>query len=108
MVIKIPSDYVYKMHDIGSNIIYVFGGMYSEINDIFSDTELERFRINETVIYKSKYYINKTDTISAIKQKLIQNHKLRSIFDYVLSYLRKYFLCVFIWQEEHGHQLPKI
>jgi hypothetical protein len=71
MVIQIPPDDVYKMHDIGSNTIYIFGGIYTEISNIFSNSELEKLKKNETKILKSKHYINKTDTISAIKQKLI-------------------------------------
>ena len=71
MEFKVPFDDVYKIHDIGANMIYVFCGIFNDISDIFSKEELNDFQKNNTVIHKSRHLIYKTDTISAIKTKMI-------------------------------------
>ena len=60
------------INDIGSNVIYVFGGgLLVNTEDVFSKEELDKFEIDKTKVHMSKYFIYKTDSIGAIKSKLV-------------------------------------
>jgi hypothetical protein len=69
---KIQRSDVFRINDIGSNVIYVFGGgLLVNTQDVFSNEELDKFKIDKTKVHMSKNFIYKTDSIGAIKSKLV-------------------------------------
>ena len=69
---KIQRSDVFMINEIGSNVIYVFGGgLLVNTQDVFSKEELDKIEIEKTKVHMSKYFIYKTDSIGAIKSKLV-------------------------------------
>ena len=69
---KIQRNDVFRINDIGSNVIYVFGGgLLVNTQDVFSKEELDEIKMEKTKVHMSKYFIYKTDSIGAIKSKIV-------------------------------------
>lgn len=68
---KIHRNDVFRINDIGSNVIYVFGGSQLTLDNVFSKEEKDKIEKDKTVVHMSKYFIYKTDSIGTVKSKIV-------------------------------------
>lgn len=74
MVFEIPIENIYKIHDTNSKNLYIFGGKYtnkSDLKRIFSNSVYSKLKEENTNFIFSEHLIYKTDSINAIKNKLL-------------------------------------
>ena len=74
MVLQVPIDDIYKVRDKESKNIYIFGGEYTseiDLRRIYGSSILEKLQKENFNFVFSEYLIYKTDSISAIKNKLL-------------------------------------
>lgn len=74
MVFEIPIENIYKIRDTNSKNVYIFGGKYTNKGDlkrIFSNSVYSKLKEENTNFIFSEHLIYKTDSINAIKNKLL-------------------------------------